>query len=116
MQMKADESVLTKLVRACADEGKAQTLLEMWRWPNGPVPPHCQNTGEKRISKLEAQSTSPGERSQGRLFLRCLPPADNGDRWHQNRTLARSDIEMADGPVFSCARHKKSSVPIRFTG
>lgn len=56
MQMTADESGLTKLVQAYADEGKARELLEAWRWPKGPVCPHCQNAGDKRISKLEAQS------------------------------------------------------------
>ena len=58
LQMTADESVLTELVRACADEGTARAFLESWRWPNGPVCPHCRNAGDKRISKLEAQSTS----------------------------------------------------------
>lgn len=58
LQMTADESVLTELVQACADEGTAREFLESWRWPNGPVCPHCQNAGDKRISKLEAQSTS----------------------------------------------------------
>jgi transposase-like protein len=55
---KADESVWTELVQAYGDEAKARALLEAWRWPHGPVCPRCQNAGEKRISKLEAQSTS----------------------------------------------------------
>ncbi len=72
MQMKADESVLTKLRQAYAD-AKAR-LGKQVCWPNGPVCPHCQNTGEKRISKLEAHQ--PERRSWGRgvLVLRCLPP------------------------------------------
>jgi transposase-like protein len=57
-QMKADNSFLKDLAQAYADETKARELLESWRWPNGPVCPHCKNAGEKRISKLEAQSRS----------------------------------------------------------
>ena len=68
MQMRAEETGLTKLVQAYADEGKARELLEAWRWPNGPVCPHCQNAGDKRISKLEAQSTSPSGVRQGVYF------------------------------------------------
>ena len=58
-QTKADELVLTKLAQAYGDEAKARALLESWRWPNGPVCPHCQNAGEKLISKLAAQRTRP---------------------------------------------------------
>jgi transposase-like protein len=57
-QLKTDDSVLTELVQAYGDEAKARELLESWRWPNGPVCPHCHNAGEKTISKLEAQATS----------------------------------------------------------
>ena len=68
MPMTADESVLTKLVQAYADEGKARELLEAWRWPQGPVCPHCQNAGDKRISKLAAQSPSQRGVRQGVYF------------------------------------------------
>jgi transposase-like protein len=62
-QIKAGDSILVQLVEACGDETKARELLESLRWPSGPVCPHCKNAGEKRISKLEAQSTSqPGVR------------------------------------------------------
>ena len=54
----ADESILQRLSQAYGDEDRARELLESMRWPNGPVCPHCANAGEKRISKLEAQSTS----------------------------------------------------------
>jgi len=57
-QIKADKSFLKELTQAHADETKARKLLESWRWPNGPVCPHCKNAGEKRISKLQAQSSS----------------------------------------------------------
>ena len=58
LQATADESVLTELVQACADEGPARAFLESWRWPDGPVCPHCQNASDKRISRLKAQRTS----------------------------------------------------------
>jgi transposase-like protein len=54
---KADESVLKELAQAYGDETKARELLESWRWPNGPVCPHCRNSGEKKILKLEAPTT-----------------------------------------------------------
>ena len=54
----ADESEMAELVQAYADEGKARQLLEAWRWPKGPVCPHCQNAGQKRISPLAAKSAS----------------------------------------------------------
>lgn len=57
-QTTADELVLTELRQAYGDEAKARELLEAWRWPKGPVCPHCQNAGDKTISRLEAQSTS----------------------------------------------------------
>lgn len=53
-QMKADKLFLKELAQAYADETKARELLESWRWPNGAVCPHCNNAGEKRISKLQA--------------------------------------------------------------
>lgn len=56
--MKADGAVLTELAQAYGDETKARELLESWRWPNGPVCPHCHNAGEKTISKLAAQGAS----------------------------------------------------------
>ena len=57
-QKKADKLFMKELTQAYGDETKARELLESWRWPNGPVCPHCKNAGEKRISKLEAQNTS----------------------------------------------------------
>lgn len=57
-QKKADESVLKELAQAYGDEDKARELLESWRWPHGPVCPHCHNAGEKLISKLKARATS----------------------------------------------------------
>jgi len=56
-QIKADGAVLTELAQAYGDEAQARKLLESWRWPHGPVCPHCHNAGQKWISKLEAQGT-----------------------------------------------------------
>ena len=55
LKTKADESVMVQLSQAYGDETKARQFLERHLWPNGPVCPHCQNAGQKRISKLEAQ-------------------------------------------------------------
>lgn len=56
--LKADGADLTHLAQAYGDEAKARELLESWRWPNGPVCPHCQNAGQKPLSKLAAQAAS----------------------------------------------------------
>jgi transposase-like protein len=65
---KADGAVLKDLAKAYGDEAKARELLEAWRWPNGPVCPHCHNAGEKPLSKLEAQAASPRGVRQGVYF------------------------------------------------
>jgi transposase-like protein len=58
-QLRPDEVNLVKLAQEYADDDKARALLESWRWPNGPVCPHCRNDGkEKPNSKLEAQAGS----------------------------------------------------------
>jgi transposase-like protein len=114
-QMKADESVLTKLVQAYADEGKARELLESWRWPNGPVCPHCQNAGEKRISKLKAPSSSPRGVRKGVYFCGAC---------HQQFTvtvgtvLERSHVPISKWlmALFLFVPPRNLSVPIRFTG
>ena len=56
LKLKADESSLAQLAEAYGDETQARQLLESLRWPNGPVCPHCQNAGDKRISKLQAHT------------------------------------------------------------
>jgi transposase-like protein len=67
-QKKADGAVLTELAQAYGDEAKARELLESWRWPDGPVCPHCHNAGEKTISKLAAQTTSQSRVRKGVYF------------------------------------------------
>lgn len=49
-QTKTDALGQTELVQGYGDEIKARALLDAWRWPRGPVCPHCQNAGEKTIS------------------------------------------------------------------
>ena len=58
-QKKMDALEWTELVQAYGDEAKARALLESWRWPHGPVCPHCQNAGEKTISQLKPQPNRP---------------------------------------------------------
>ena len=52
MQRMAEESVLTKLVQAYDDEGKAWEILGSWREPNWPACPQCQNAGDKRLERF----------------------------------------------------------------
>lgn len=65
---KADEAALKELAEAYGDEAKARKLLESWRWPNGPICPHCHNAGEKRISTLEAQGATQSSVREGVYF------------------------------------------------
>jgi transposase-like protein len=39
----ADEINLMTLAREYSDEAKARALFESWRWPKGPVCPHCKH-------------------------------------------------------------------------
>jgi len=115
MQMTADESILTKLVQAYADEGKARELLEAWRWPKGPVCPHCQNAGEKRIAKLEAQNTSQSGVRQGVYFCgACRQPFTVT----VGTVMERSHVPISKWlmALNLCARPRNLSVPIRSTG
>ena len=40
------------------DENEARKHLEILRWPNGPVCPHCGES--EKITKLEGESHRPG--------------------------------------------------------
>lgn len=42
------------------DEGKAREALEAIRWPDGPICPHCGNSAQDKIAKLETKSVRPG--------------------------------------------------------
>lgn len=61
LKQKSDESILAQLAQAYGDEAKARQFLETHRWPDGPVCPHCQNAGDKPISKLKPHTA--GKRS-----------------------------------------------------
>src|SRR5580700_3283381 len=53
----ADEISLISLAQDYSDENKARALFEKWRWPNGPVCPHCQ---AKEFYKLRSGLTWKG--------------------------------------------------------
>lgn len=57
MKKKVDpeEINLATLAAQYSDEDKARKLFESWRWPNGPVCPHCQFN---EVYKLKAKPTS----------------------------------------------------------
>src|SRR5215510_10184409 len=40
------------------DDNAAREALEAVRWPNGPVCPHCGNTDQERIAKVEGTKRS----------------------------------------------------------
>ena len=42
------------------DADKAREHLEAIHWPNGPICPHCSNSDQARITKLEGKSTRSG--------------------------------------------------------
>lgn len=58
MRIGSEAMDLAELREAYASENKARALLESWRWPDGPVCPHCHNAGEKLISKLAARNVN----------------------------------------------------------
>lgn len=67
-ELDAEELTLVKLASEYSDPEKARTLLESWRWPNGPICPHCKNDGkEKPNSKLTPKNKTGGVR-QGVYF------------------------------------------------
>lgn len=42
------------------DADLAREHLEKLQWPNGPICPHCNNSAQDRIRKLQGKSTRPG--------------------------------------------------------
>ena len=40
------------------DLSKAREALELARWPNGPYCPHCGNSDERKIAKVEGKKQS----------------------------------------------------------
>lgn len=54
-ELDAEDVTLYTLAKEYSDEDKARALFESWRWPNGPVCPHCQFT---EVYKLTPQNGS----------------------------------------------------------
>jgi len=114
-QKKADEAVLKELAQAYGDEAKARKLLESWRWPNGPIYPHCHNASEKRISTLDAQGTTQSSVREGVFFCGAC-----------RRQFTVTVGTVLGVPTFRfpsgcwtcpcCVRPRNLSVPTRFTG
>ena len=67
---KQDDLTLISLAQEYADEDKARGLLESLRWPNGPVCPHCKNTGTaaKGVVPLIPKATSKSPARKGLYF------------------------------------------------
>lgn len=61
----ADDVNLIKLAQEYSDETKARAFFEAWRWPNGPVCPHC---GFNEAYKL---TSKPGTKNKIRPGLYC---------------------------------------------
>lgn len=55
MQLDAEDLNLVTLATQYSDEDKARALFESWRWPDGPVCPHCKNHKAKPIYKMESK-------------------------------------------------------------
>lgn len=59
LMLSGEELNLVSLASQYSDNDKARELLESIRWPNGPVCPHCKNTGaEKGIYTLTPKADS----------------------------------------------------------
>jgi transposase-like protein len=54
-QSQDDELNLISLAQDYSDENKARELFESWRWPNGPVCPHCKHD---EVYKLTSKPTT----------------------------------------------------------
>jgi len=53
----ADEINIIKLAREYSNEAKARKLFEAWRWPNGPICPHCKHDEVYKLtSKKETKN------------------------------------------------------------
>jgi transposase-like protein len=65
-----DDLTLISLAQDYADEDKARGLLESLYWPNGPVCPHCKNTGTgaKGVVALTPKAISKAPARKGLYF------------------------------------------------
>ena len=65
-QFDAEDLNLVTLAQEYSDNDKARELLESWRWPNGPVCPHCKNDGKaKAIYAITPKKTSKAPARKG---------------------------------------------------
>lgn len=69
-KLNAEELNLIKLAKDYSDEDKARELLESMRWPDGPICPHCKNSGTeaKGVVKLTPKTTSKTPARKGVYF------------------------------------------------
>ena len=65
--IEADELNLMTLAREYSDEDKARALFESWRWPKGPVCPHCKHDEVYSITSKESTKAS----NKARAGLYC---------------------------------------------
>ena len=56
--MDAEDLNLITLAREYSDEAKARALFESWRWPKGPVCPHCKHDEVYTITSKETTKAS----------------------------------------------------------
>lgn len=49
---------LLTMAQHCASDETARAFFEAWRWPNGPVCPHCANAEQATIGKIAANGTT----------------------------------------------------------
>src|SRR6266498_3273582 len=57
-QASGAKSMLTLTNPIFHDEEKARKALEAVRWPDGPICPHCGNSNQDRIAKIEGNKQS----------------------------------------------------------
>ena len=56
--MDAEDLNLITLAREYSDEHKARALFESWRWPDGPICPHCKHDEVYTITSKESTKAS----------------------------------------------------------
>ena len=61
------------------DLDKAREALEMTRWPNGPYCPHCGNSDEDEIAKVEGKKHS---HRAGLYYCNECKGHVHSDRWN----------------------------------
>src|SRR5258708_2688650 len=59
-ELEAEDLTLVTLAQDYSDEDKARALLESWRWPKGPVCPHCKHDEVYKITPKAGSKTRKG--------------------------------------------------------